>query len=433
MKKDDVKSFMQAFEHQSMPVALISQEGQYLYMNQKERSIRGLNEALDQDLSIFDALGADYSTQIKQALDAVMMYQKPSHAFFHETGGRHFEITFSASLFNTIVVVSTELSNEKTLMRLLDEAANDIQRLNDAIEGANIGCWDFFPQEERIVANKTWVTQKQYLDEQFRVNPDAQFSDVISGLDRWASLVHPNDHRKTVDAIKKHLDGETESYNAVFRMKFGDGRWHWINDIGKVFLRDEDGKAVRMNGVHIDITEQKEMELKIASLLNFDELTGLKNRRALKEEFSKVIKESLQGHRWVAFIMMDIDYFKLFNDTYGHFSGDQVLRDIGQLLKNFLQRENDVCFRLGGEEFGVLFSAEDCASANQFAEEMRLQIENLHIPHSKNKVSEFVTASLGVCCQPASLELDIDKIYKKADEYLYVAKSSGRNCVFGQQ
>ncbi len=134
-----------------------------------------------------------------------------------------------------------------------------IKCLNDAVIVANIGCCDFYSQEQRIVANAAWVTKKKYKDEDFRTSNEL-FADVVDGLTRWASLVHPDDLDATVELIEKHLNGDSDIYEAQFRMKSGDGEWIWIHDVGKVFQRDKDGVAIRMNGVHLDITKARKLE-----------------------------------------------------------------------------------------------------------------------------------------------------------------------------
>ena len=126
---------------------------------------------------------------------------------------------------------------------------------------------------------------------------------------------------------------------------------------------------------------------------------------------------------------MDVDHFKQFNDTYGHQLGDKVLQNISQTLKCLFLRGNDYCFRLGGEEFGVVFKADDKKTAEEFVEKARASIEELNMDHSGNSASNFVTASFGLVCKNASEIINIDQIYKEADELLYKAKESGRNKV----
>jgi len=126
---------------------------------------------------------------------------------------------------------------------------------------------------------------------------------------------------------------------------------------------------------------------------------------------------------------MDIDYFKQYNDNYGHQMGDNVLCSVSLCIKDSLKRANDYCFRLGGEEFGVIFNVERIEQSIMFANTIKQNIENLQIEHSKSEVSEYITVSMGLLCKSAN-DIDDDNIaYKEADELLYKAKHAGRNQV----
>ena len=126
---------------------------------------------------------------------------------------------------------------------------------------------------------------------------------------------------------------------------------------------------------------------------------------------------------------MDIDHFKQYNDTYGHQMGDNVLIKVANAIKNSLHRADDYCFRLGGEEFGVLCKIEAKQKAFEFANKIRQNIENLHIKHEKNSASAYITMSMGLVSLNAKDIYSADKMYKMADDFLYNAKENGRNKV----
>lgn len=145
---------------------------------------------------------------------------------------------------------------------LRDENARlrrDIERLDFAAQGANLGIWDFNPSTGCIIGNKTWAIQKK-LDPDHLFSDDALFSEIINGIEKWSEIVHPDDVAETTDKIQAHLDGETELYHAEFRVRCGDGQWKWILDLGRVFERDQDGVPVRMNGIHVDIDKLKRLQ-----------------------------------------------------------------------------------------------------------------------------------------------------------------------------
>lgn len=132
--------------------------------------------------------------------------------------------------------------------------------------------------------------------------------------------------------------------------------------------------------------------------------------------------------------MIDIDYFKQYNDTYGHAKGDKVLQDVVKALEKNLQRAGDYLFRMGGEEFCAIFSGLDTQKSLQVSEKLRKSVEELKIPHIRNSVSNFITVSVGLVV--ANLQDDvIDELglYSASDNALYVAKNSGRNLVYLQK
>ena len=133
-------------------------------------------------------------------------------------------------------------------------------------------------------------------------------------------------------------------------------------------------------------------------------------------------------NKHLCLMVLDIDFFKQYNDTYGHQKGDFVLQEISKVLKNRTNRASDFAFRIGGEEFAILVNLEK-NKISEFAEAIKNDIENLKIEHSGNKVSKYVTTSIGVNFKQADELKNIDELFKVADDNLYEAKRSGRNCV----
>ncbi len=171
------------------------------------------------------------------------------------------------------------------------------------------------------------------------------------------------------------------------------------------------------------------MNKKLEKISITDALTNIYNRRHFNEVFPKVINSAKRDNDLVSFLIMDIDHFKQYNDTYGHQMGDEVLTKVAKVIKDSLHRANDYCFRLGGEEFGVIYKADSKEKAFEFANTIRENIENLHIEHRGNSASKYVTASFGLICKNASEIKNEDEVYKEGDGLLYEAKESGRNRV----
>lgn len=158
-----------------------------------------------------------------------------------------------------------------------------------------------------------------------------------------------------------------------------------------------------------------------------DPLTGLWNRRKLSETIEIEWNRSLRYKKPITLLLLDIDYFKQFNDLYGHIEGDKCLTKIGETLKNSFTRSTDLVARYGGEEFIVLLPETEKDEAMKISETLRMKIESLKIPHEKSLVSDWVTVSIGVISAVADYNLSYDDIFEVVDKALYHAKDAGRN------
>jgi len=174
--------------------------------------------------------------------------------------------------------------------------------------------------------------------------------------------------------------------------------------------------AERIIAMHDQLARQN---ARLAELATTDELTGVKNRRRFREDLDLLFAQADRLASSLSLIMLDIDHFKQFNDTFGHPAGDQVLREVGSTLKTIL-RGHDVVARYGGEEFVVLLPATEIDEAMEVAERLRSAIAEHPWPNRK------VTASLGVATSDADTP-DAATLVDHADRALYHSKQSGRN------
>lgn len=169
---------------------------------------------------------------------------------------------------------------------------------------------------------------------------------------------------------------------------------------------------------------------KLSCLTKTDSLTGLYNRRYFDEVFEEQFKIAKRCERFFVFAMIDVDFFKQYNDAYGHQSGDEVLKMIAKEIQKSLKRVNDYAFRLGGEEFGVCFNVEHQEDAKKLLEALRKNIEALPIEMTN---ASNVTVSVGFCVIPPCETVTQDTIYKASDDALYQAKHQGKNRVESAQ
>lgn len=169
------------------------------------------------------------------------------------------------------------------------------------------------------------------------------------------------------------------------------------------------------------------LNMKLEQASYTDTLTGLSNRRYFNMVYEREFKRAKRQSIPFAFMMIDIDFFKQYNDTYGHIMGDDALHAVADTMKQTFQRPGDFTFRLGGEEFGIILTDTDCQQAKQMAEKLRQNIERRSIEHLGSKVSKILTLSIGAVCIVPSSNLCDDDLIHSADSNLYAAKERGRN------
>lgn len=217
-----------------------------------------------------------------------------------------------------------------------------------------------------------------------------------------------------------------ETWQGELKNKKKNGDFYWVHAyISPSF--DEQGKITGYTAIREDITNKKRAE----KLSVTDELTSLFNRRHFNTLFPQELARAERDKKIFALMIIDVDYFKPYNDNYGHQQGDLVLQQVSAVLKNALRRAGDFAFRVGGEEFGVIVSVDHEEEAFAIAEKLRKAVEDLGLEHAHNPASGQVTVSIGLKThrgsggQPALMEL----IYRRADDALYRAKEKGRNQV----
>lgn len=203
-----------------------------------------------------------------------------------------------------------------------------------------------------------------------------------------------------------------------------NGEIYWVKTT--IYPTYNKNTIIGYTAIRQDITDRKKVE----HLSITDDLTQTYNRRHFNVKINEEINRAKRNDYYLGFLMLDIDYFKLYNDTYGHQLGDITLQKVANILKNNTNRATDFTFRLGGEEFGIIFSFKDEKESLAYANLIKEEIENLKIEHKTSKVIPFITASIGLVVRKGE-NIDNDHtIYKLADEALYNAKGSGRNKVF---
>jgi len=176
-----------------------------------------------------------------------------------------------------------------------------------------------------------------------------------------------------------------------------------------------------------DISELEHYKEMLENQAITDGMTSLYNRRYFNKILPREISRAKRDNKKLVFMMLDVDFFKQYNDIYGHMIGDEALISVAKTMQQCFNRGSDFCFRLGGEEFGIIFAYDSLDATLSQAQQLRTSIEELHIEHSKNSVSSYLSVSIGVAVVDGSISSEL--LYSFADRELYKAKNDGRNRV----
>ncbi len=248
----------------------------------------------------------------------------------------------------------------------------------------------------------------------------------------WAERMHPDDRAWVVDfCVAQSKDGT--DHEADYRALTKQGGYVWIRDVVHV-IRDEQGEVESLVGFMFDISERKQTEQKLIQLqqeleeLSYkDGLTGIANRRMFDNALDLEWLKATQTRQPLSLLMIDIDYFKQYNDYYGHVQGDDCLKDVAKTLSEIPARPRDFVARFGGEEFVILLPETNLESAGKLAERCRQAIFKLQIPHAKSDVSQLLTVSIGLGTIIPTHGDEQTTFINDVDKQLYQAKQNGRN------
>lgn len=281
-----------------------------------------------------------------------------------------------------------------------------------AAAGANDGLWDWDLRSEEVYFSDRWKSLLGY-----------DSGDVGNDLEAWLALVHPEDGPLLAAQLNAHIAGRTPHFENEHRIRARNGEYLWVHVRG-LAVRDGDGQTYRMSGSLRDITDRKLVEQQLTHAALHDELTGLPNRALFLDRLERALDRLRRHQEDYAFavIFLDLDRFKVINESLGHLAGDEVLKSIGSRLGECL-RLGDTVARLGGDEFAVLLDELDHPGrADTVAERMH---EALEAPFQVHGHEVFTSASIGVTLSSTGYERPED-VLRDADTAMYRAKAEGR-------
>ncbi|GAB4068655.1 diguanylate cyclase [Ancylobacter sonchi] len=420
-----------AYEH--APVGLCTLDGhrRILSCNRRFRELIG---ATDADLAggpladwlpgagtLFDRLAAGTSGEADLAVG------RPGEPRVLRLSATRLEAGLSLALSD----VTAALDEQETLRQA-------VERSSFALESAGQWVWDYDIVENRVWRSQQWKRALGYAP------------DELADQDEPWRIVHPSDRKIAQAAMAPILAGTRRDFEATYRLRHKDGGWRFILSRGKVIAHTPDGRPARMLATSVDITPQKEVERELEAtirqrrqlehdlisanrrlqlLAEIDSLTELPNRRKFDKCLEREFRRTRRERPSLVLSMLDVDYFKSFNDLYGHQAGDDCLRAVAEALQQVGRPTRDIVTRYGGEEFAAILVDIDLDEAIAVARRMAEAVERLAIPHSGSPFGR-VTICIGLTLfrfgQQRRLRTP-DQLVQAADRALYAAKEAGRD------
>ena len=285
------------------------------------------------------------------------------------------------------------------------------ERFSLAMQGANDGLWDWDMNTGEIYYSPRWKSMLGYAED-----------DLEPNLSEWKRIVHKDDMDRALSEVEACKNNIKDKFEVEFRMQHKDG--HYLDILSRAFVvKDEKGVINRLVGTHVDITSRKKADAQITFQASHDALTGLVNRYEFERRAERLLSTVLQNEDEHALCYMDLDQFKVVNDTCGHVAGDEMLRQLSTVLQETV-RDRDTLARLGGDEFGVLMEHCSLDDAHRVATTLQKAIQNYQF--SWEGRSFKVGVSMGLVAI-TKITTNLTELLRVADAACYMAKDKGRN------
>jgi len=309
--------------------------------------------------------------------------------------------------------MSVNLDKQKVLV--VDDSSENIELLDSMLN-----------EEYEILFSTSGKKALQIAEDN---EPDLILLDIVMpDMDGFEVITVLKENAKTRGIPVIFLTAKTDKIDLLKGFNLGS-----IDYIGKPFFEEEVKARLK---THLDnrqlIKQLESANKKLEQLSLSDPLTGIANRRYFDQFLAQMFSITQREHKPLSLLIIDVDFFKKFNDCYGHYAGDQCLQAIANTLDGFANRGGDLAARYGGEEFGMILADTSSENAEQFASNCRMAVEELDITHAKSSIAKHITISVGITTLEGKPGESIEQLLLDADKALYQAKNKGRNqiCIY---
>jgi diguanylate cyclase (GGDEF)-like protein/PAS domain S-box-containing protein len=394
-----------------------------LKANEKTREVpviflSAIDDAFDK-VKAFEVGGADYITKPFQVEEVLIRIQNQLELLVAKREIIYLNADLEKRVKERTTLLNEEIEERKQIEVKLQGSEKRLESILNSLEEV---VWSIALPPILPLPSTTFTPKLFYINRSAEKVFGRSIAEFFENSQLWLEATHPEDRQEVEQAVPHLLD--TGSISLNYRIVRPDGEIRWISDRRQI-IYDDLGNASRIDGVISDITNQKLAEERLRYDALHDSLTGLPNRTLFMERVEQALKRSKRHpENWFAVLFIDLDRFKLINDSFGHGVGDELLIEVAALIEGLL-RSTDTVARLGGDEFTILLDdLQDKADVELLTDRI---LKKLTSPLSLGEYTIFMSASIGVVLSSKGYQKGED-LLRDADIAMYRAKSKGKGC-----
>ena len=408
---EDEHRHREVIESLNEGMAVVQRDGRIALWNDALERILGIPRDRALGSTLVEAVPELATTMLPQVIGSVLETGKTEtiehFALYRDAGRRILQVRVFVFI-NGVTVFWNDITDRAEAEAALKSSE---ERYALAAAGSNDGLWDWDLIRGEIYCSPRW---KEMLGLQSQA--------VCERPDDWFERIHGDDLESFHAALAGHIDGKTAHFQHEHRVRHDDGTYRRVLCRG-VAVRRADGQATRIAGSQTDITERAAVQEQLRHAALHDTLTGLPNRALFIELLAQVLDRSKRhALHTFAVLFLDVDRFKVVNDSLGHLIGDELLTAVARRLEGCM-REGDVIARMGGDEFTILVN--DLGNVSQATVIAQRIHDALRTPFSVRGREVFVTASIGIALSPTGYQRP-EHMMRDADTAMYRAKALGK-------